>query len=133
MAHVRLNDVTVEYPIFTPHTQSLKTSIFGRLGGTISKHNDSVIVRALNHLTLELEDGDRLGIVGPNGAGKTTLLRVISRIYEPQKGIIDISGTISCFTDLTLGMDPEATGWENIIFRCVFMGLTFAQARAMSP
>jgi ABC-type polysaccharide/polyol phosphate transport system ATPase subunit len=132
MAHVQLNNVTVEYPIFTQHTQSLKTSILGRLGGTLSKHNNTVIVRALNNLTMELKDGDRLGIVGPNGAGKTTLLRVISRIYEPQIGTADINGSISSFTDLTLGMDPEANGWENITFRCVFMGLTFARARELS-
>jgi len=122
----------VEYPIFTQHTQSLKTSILGRLGGTLSTHNATVIVRALDNLTLDLQDGDRLGIIGPNGAGKTTLLRVISRIYEPQKGEVDIEGSISTFTDLTLGMDPEATGWENITFRCVFMGLTFARARELS-
>ena len=133
MALVKLNNVTVEYPIFTQHTQSIKTSMLARLGGTLSKHNDTVIVCALDKLTIELNDGDRLGIVGPNGAGKTTLLRVISRIYEPQIGTVEINGSISTFTDLTLGMDLEATGWENIIFRCVFMGLTFAQGQELSP
>jgi ABC-type polysaccharide/polyol phosphate transport system ATPase subunit len=133
MALIRLKNVTVSYPIFTQHTQSLKTALLSRLGGTIANYNDTVIVQALNNLNLELKDGDRLGIVGPNGAGKTTLLRVASRVYEPQSGTVEIEGSVSCFTDLTLGMDPEATGWENIIFRCIFMGLTFTEARQISP
>jgi ABC-type polysaccharide/polyol phosphate transport system ATPase subunit len=133
MTQIKLSNVTVEYPIFTSHTRSLKTALFGRLGGTIAKFNDTIIVRALNNLTLELGEGDRLGIVGHNGAGKTTFLRVAAGIYEPQHGHVEIQGSISSLPDFTLGMDLEATGWDNIIFRCVFMGLTFAEARERSP
>jgi ABC-type polysaccharide/polyol phosphate transport system ATPase subunit len=133
MALIKFENVTVEYPIFTSHTRSLKTALLGRIGGTLAKHNATVIVRALENINLELNDGDRLGIVGHNGAGKTTLLRVASRIYEPQIGFAEIDGSVSSFTDLTLGMDTEATGWENIIFRGVVMGLTFAEAREISP
>jgi ABC-type polysaccharide/polyol phosphate transport system ATPase subunit len=44
-----------------------------------------------------------------------------------------IDGSISSFTDITLGMDGEATGWANIILRCVFLGMSFRQARAAAP
>ena len=44
-----------------------------------------------------------------------------------------IEGSISSFTDMTLGMDPKLTGWENIIFRCVFLGLSFREAKRLSP
>jgi len=133
MARIKLDNVTIEYPIFTSHTRSLKTALIGRLGGTLAKFHDTIIVRALDNITLELGEGDRLGLVGHNGAGKTTFLRVAAGIYEPQRGSVDIEGSISSLTDITLGMDPEATGWENIIFRCIFMGLTFAEARERSP
>src|SRR5262245_8251580 len=113
MALVRFNNVTLDYPIFTSHTRSIKTALFSRLGGKLANHNNTIIVRALEDISLELRDGDRLAIVGHNGAGKTTLLRVASRIYEPQSGTVEINGDVSSFTDLTLGMDPEATGWEN--------------------
>ena len=133
MAYVSLSHVIVDFPIFSSRTRSLRTSVFTGLGGRIATHDQTVIVRALDNVSLKLQDGDRLGIVGLNGAGKTTLLRAISRVYSPQAGTLEISGKISSFTDITLGMDPEATGWQNIIFRCVFLGLTFADAKALAP
>ena len=133
MVHVLLDDVSVEYPIYTPHTRALKTVVVSRLGGQLAAHNRTTIVRALSGVSLDLEAGDRLCVVGHNGCGKTTLLRVISGAYEPQSGKVDIAGSVSSFTDITLGMDPEATGWENINFRCIFMGMTFAEARRLAP
>ena len=90
-------------------------------------------MRALDGIDLELKDGDRLGLIGHNGSGKTTLLRVLAGVYPPSGGSASIEGSISSFTDLTLGMDPEATGWENIIFRCAFMGMSFREAKRLSP
>jgi ABC-type polysaccharide/polyol phosphate transport system ATPase subunit len=133
MARVCLQDVSVEFPIYTPHTRALKSSIFTGLGGRLAAHNETVIGRALEDITLDLKDGDRLGLIGHNGAGKTTLLRVISSVYPPVSGKVEVFGRLASYTDMALGMDPEATGWQNIVFRCVFMGLTFAEAKALSP
>jgi ABC-type polysaccharide/polyol phosphate transport system ATPase subunit len=58
---------------------------------------------------------------------------VLAGVYPPERGFATIDGSVSSFTDITLGMDPESTGWENIIFRCVFMGLSFEQAKKLSP
>lgn len=133
MVHVCLKGVTLDYPLFTSHTHSLRKEVVTRLGGRVAAHDRTVFIRALDDLDLELRASDRLGLVGSNGAGKTTLLRVIAGVYQPQFGEVDISGRISSFTDMTLGMDLEATGWENIILRCVFLGLTFSEARKLSP
>jgi ABC-type polysaccharide/polyol phosphate transport system ATPase subunit len=133
MVHVVLDDVSVEYPIYTSHTRALKTVVISRLGGQLAAHNQTTVVRALSGISLDLEAGDRLCVMGHNGSGKTTLLRVLSGAYQPQIGEVDIAGTVSSFTDITLGMDPEATGWDNIIFRCIFMGMTFAEARQLAP
>jgi ABC-type polysaccharide/polyol phosphate transport system ATPase subunit len=133
MAHICLRDVTVSFPIFTQHTRSIKTAVLSKIGGSLSAHNDTIIVQALRNVSLELRDGDRLGVVGHNGAGKTTFLRVISGVYPPRSGEAIIEGKVSSFTDITLGMDPEATGWQNIIFRSVFLGSTFAEAQALAP
>jgi len=58
---------------------------------------------------------------------------VLAGVYPPRPGAATIEGSISSFTDITLGMDPEATGWDNIIFRCLFMGLSLREAKRLSP
>jgi lipopolysaccharide transport system ATP-binding protein len=60
--------------------------------------------------------------VGHNGAGKTTLLRVLSGIYHPTMGEIRIKGAITSLINISLGIDAEATGRENIRLRAVMMG-----------
>jgi len=57
---------------------------------------------------------------------------VLAGVYAPGLGSAEIEGSISSFTDITLGMDPESTGWENIIFRSIFMGLSFQEAKRRS-
>jgi ABC-type polysaccharide/polyol phosphate transport system ATPase subunit len=133
MARIALRGVTVAFPIFSSHTRSIRTAVLSRLGGSLAAHNDTVIVRALVNISLDLADGDRLGLVGANGAGKTTFLRVISGVYPALDGEVIVEGKVTSFTDIGLGMDLEASGWQNIIFRCVFLGLTFAQAKALAP
>jgi ABC-2 type transport system ATP-binding protein/lipopolysaccharide transport system ATP-binding protein len=85
---------------------------------------------ALRDISMQINDGDRLGLIGRNGAGKSTLLRVLSGVYEPPIGRTVISGTVSSLTDIAMGMDPEATGYENILLRSVFLGVSVKQAHA---
>jgi ABC-2 type transport system ATP-binding protein/lipopolysaccharide transport system ATP-binding protein len=135
MASIVLDRVTVEFPIYNARKRSLKAELIRRaVGGRIQSDDDSrVSVVALRDISLMLKDGDRLGLVGHNGAGKSTLLRVLSRVYEPPVGHAEIKGTISSLTDLTMGMDPEATGYENILLRSIFLGVPIKQARQMVP
>lgn len=133
MASISLKNVSLRYPIYEQKARSAKQMLLTRLGGSISTHEDIVVVDALRNVNLELRDGDRLGIVGHNGAGKTTLLRVLAEVYEPQGGEVVVEGKSSSLVDITLGMDPEATGWDNIIFRCIFMGQTHKKALELSP
>ncbi len=133
MARITLKNVVVDFPIVNASSQSLQLRLFQSLGGKLTSHHKTVVVRALDGVDLTLGDGDRVGIIGHNGSGKTTLLRVLAGVYQPGQGSATIEGSISSFTDLTLGMDPESTGWENIIFRCAFMGMSFREARRRTP
>jgi ABC-type polysaccharide/polyol phosphate transport system ATPase subunit len=133
MASITLNNVSLRYPVFTPQGRAIKSNLLSRLGGTVTTDAHATYVQALKSLDLELGDGDRLGIIGHNGSGKTTLLRVLSGIYEPQEGTVDVNGKVSCFVDITLGMDVDCTGWENIALRGAFMGLTFDESKALAP
>jgi ABC-type polysaccharide/polyol phosphate transport system ATPase subunit len=133
MARIILKKAVVDFPIVNASSQSLQLRLYQSLGGKLTSHHKTVVIRALDGVDLSLADGDRIGIIGHNGSGKTTLLRVLAGVYQPAPGSAAIEGSISSFTDLTLGMDPESTGWENIIFRCAFMGMSFREARRRTP
>ncbi|MEO0551193.1 MAG: ATP-binding cassette domain-containing protein [Pseudomonadota bacterium] len=91
------------------------------VGGTLRSERTNTI-RALDRVSLSLRDGDRLGLLGSNGAGKTTLLKTIAGILPPVSGEIRTEGVISPLTSIMLGLDGEATGYENIRIRGRFMG-----------
>ena len=79
-------------------------------------------VCALKNINLEINPGDRVGIIGHNGAGKSTMLRLLAGIYEPTLGRCEVEGRISSLFDLMLGFEPEASGWENIRYRGYLQG-----------
>jgi len=133
MAYICLQQVDITFPIVNATSNSLQLTLYEKLGGELRHFQNVTVVRALKDINLELRNGDRLGLVGSNGSGKTTLLRVLAGIYPPTAGHADIQGKVSSLADITLGMDVEATGWDNIKFRCAFLGLSFKEAEALAP
>jgi ABC-2 type transport system ATP-binding protein/lipopolysaccharide transport system ATP-binding protein len=125
MAHLRLSDVFVEFPIYQGASRSLKLSLLASsTSGNLGRDAlNRVNVCALNDISFELHDGDRLGLLGANGSGKTTLLKVLAGIYRPTRGRFSASGQVSALLDASVGLNPEATGRENIILRGMYMGI----------
>ena len=125
MAHISIENLTVEFAIFGANARSLKNKILAQATGgrVMSGAHDVITVRAIDGLNLEINDGDRVGLVGHNGSGKTTLLRVLAGIYKPNGGAIAIEGQVGALLDSTAGMDPESTGIENIYLRGYMMGM----------
>lgn len=122
------HDAWVEFPIFDAKSRSLKKAFLGKAGGAIGRNSsDVVVVEALREVTLSLREGDRVGLLGHNGAGKSTLLRLLSGIYEPTRGSARICGRVAPVFDLGVGMDPEISGFENIVVRGLFLGQTRKQ------
>jgi ABC-type polysaccharide/polyol phosphate transport system ATPase subunit len=124
---IRLTDVGVDFVLYQGSARSLKKAAFRTtVGGLIgSRTNDErTVVRALSHISLTVNDGDRLALIGHNGAGKSTLLRVIAGIYRPTSGEIAVQGRRVPLFDISLGADEEGTGRENILVRGLLMGLT---------
>jgi lipopolysaccharide transport system ATP-binding protein len=126
MAHICADGISVEFPIWSPSRRSLKTAVLrATTGGRLARETSTrVMIQALCDLSFEFSRGDRIGLVGHNGSGKTTLLRVLTGIYEPVRGRLDVAGRVSSLLDLSLGMDHEGTGYENIVLRGVLMGLS---------
>ena len=128
---IETRDAWVEFPIFDAKTRSLKKAVLGKAGGAIGRTDDNVVViEALRDITMSLKMGDRVGLVGHNGAGKSTLLRLLSGIYEPTRGMAIVNGRVAPVFDLGVGMDPDTTGYENIIIRGMFLGQTRKQMAA---
>lgn len=126
MSLIEFKNVCVDFPIYNANGRSLKKRLIqvatgGQLG---SDEQGRVVVRALEDLTFTLRDGDRVGLLGHNGAGKSTLLRLLSSVYEPSSGTALIEGDIGSLIDISLGIDPEATGRENIFLRGGILGMT---------
>ncbi len=126
MARISIHDLTVEFSIFGANARSLKNTVLAQAtGGRIMPGARNIItVRAIDQLTLEINEGDRLGIVGHNGAGKSTLLRVLAGIYKPVSGSVRIEGKVGTLLDPSAGIDLEATGVENIYLRGRILGMS---------
>lgn len=131
MVSIDTYNACVDFPIFDAKSRSLKKAVMSSAGGKIGQNaSNTVVVEALRDINLHLREGDRVGLVGHNGAGKSTLLRLLSGIYEPTRGVADVRGRVAPVFDLGVGMDPEISGYENIIIRGLFLGQTRKQMKA---
>ena len=133
-------DIHVEFPLYDPRSRSLKYSLglgpitkgLNRLasrtlnvGGQIGVGEaGKVVIKALDGVSFEIREGDRIALLGHNGSGKTTLLRTLAGIYEPVSGEMRTTGRVFPLFDLQLGMDQDATGIENIWMRGKMLGLS---------
>ena len=131
MANIDIRGLTVQFPVYGADQRSLKLHITSAVGGVLGRKGATSppMVTALKNVTVQLKEGDRLGLVGHNGAGKTTLLRTIAGAYAPDEGVVQIDGKVASLLDLMTGMDPFATGLENIKLRGLVMGLSNKQVK----
>lgn len=110
---------------------SKKLTMRGAGGGSLfdlalllkKKREEAKSFWALRDVSFEVGQGELLGVVGPNGAGKTTLLRVISRIYEPTSGRIDVEGRVVPLLQIGSGFHFDLTGRDNIFVNAALLGV----------
>jgi ABC-type polysaccharide/polyol phosphate transport system ATPase subunit len=131
MSSITLERVAVSFPIYGGSARSLKNRLVsGATGGRIgSDQRARTTIDALRNISLSVQHGERVALIGHNGAGKTTLLRVLAGIYPPQQGRLVVVGRVAPLFDIGLGIDPDATGYENIRLRGLYLGLSNKQVK----
>ena len=122
MNFIKMANVCVRYPI----SQGTRKFIFtdpksDGIGGKIDRNKR--YVEALSDFSLNISEGDRIGVIGHNGAGKSSLLRVLSGILEPTSGSIQINGNVCPLLNIGLGINQDLSGFENIILRGLYLGI----------
>ena len=124
---IRVKHLHKSFKLPTERAWGLKQAIFNRLKG-IKGFKEQKVLRGLD---FEVKKGEFLGIVGRNGSGKSTLLKVLSGIYVPEKGDVEIYGTLVPFIELGVGFNPELTGRENIYLNGALLGFSNAEVDEM--
>ena len=133
-SEVRLENASVIFPVFSGRDLSLKNAILNRSirSNLRSDQNGVVLISALTEVSLSIRPGERVGVVGHNGSGKSSLLRLLSKIYSPTAGIAQIHGSVASLLNVSLGLDQELTGRENLIFRLTLLGLNNNEVETLS-
>lgn len=122
-ASIDLQKINIKFPFKDRAISSLRSKLVSlmEISNVHVEHAHRLDVHALKDINLHIEEGERIGLIGENGSGKSTLLKVLAGVLHPTSGDIDIVGHVNSIFDPSLGMDPEASGLENILIRCMLM------------
>ncbi len=113
--------------VLTDGARTLGRRLTGRHVDTPGRREQ---IWALRNLTLEVHDGERLGVIGRNGAGKSTLLKILSRITEPTEGRVRLRGRVGSLLEVGTGFHSELSGRENIFLNGTILGMSGREVRA---
>jgi ABC-type polysaccharide/polyol phosphate transport system ATPase subunit len=120
---IRVENVTQRFRVIHERPDSLR-ELFSSFFRQKSVYSD---FEALKNVSLDIPEGQTLGLIGRNGSGKSTLLKVIAGVYRPSAGRVHVDGTLAPLIELGAGFHHELTGRENILLNGLLMGYSKAQ------
>jgi ABC-type polysaccharide/polyol phosphate transport system ATPase subunit len=106
---MRLEDITLEYPVPRQYRK------------------EAILPSGVREISLEVKQGEVLGIIGRNGSGKSTLLKMMAGVFPPDSGTISTRGSVSLLAGVGVGFHKELTGRENAYLYGALMGRTTEQ------
>mgnify|MGYP002628483462 CR=1 FL=1 len=110
---IRLRGATVRIPVVADQARSLKTTLIRSVtGGSFLRSRRGTEVLALDQLILDIYHGERIALIGHNGAGKSTFLRLISGIYVPSDGEVQVSVEVFPMLHKSFVTSPELSGLQ---------------------
>lgn len=89
-------------------------------------------LNALSNISMNIGQGETVGIIGDNGAGKSTLMKLIAGVTYPTKGNIEVAGRVAPLIELGAGFHHELTGYENIFLNSAILGMHKAEIEEVS-
>jgi ABC-type polysaccharide/polyol phosphate transport system ATPase subunit len=122
-ALVSVKDISVTYRSFPGLTNSLKFELLNRSKRSVIDH------AALKNISLDIFEGEVLGILGKNGAGKSTLAKVIAGMLRPQHGWVTTYGKVATMIELSAGINQDMTPYENVRLNSAINGLKLKDSR----
>ncbi len=117
---IKVQDLSIAFELAQEKTETLKEFVIRRLKKNY--HVDKFY--ALEHVSLDIQRGEAVGLIGKNGCGKSTLLKTIAGVYYPTAGSVKVNGSIAPLIELGAGFDPDLTARENIFLNGAIMGNT---------
>jgi len=116
---IRLEDVSKDYKLYARDFDRVREILTGKPCHQLSA--------ALQDVSLQVREGEVVGVVGRNGAGKSTLLKVLANTLQVSRGSVDVRGRIAALLELGASFHPEMSGHDNIYLYCSIQGLNKAE------
>jgi lipopolysaccharide transport system ATP-binding protein len=120
---IRLENVSKDYKMYARDFDRVREIVSGKPCHQLSA--------ALQDVSLQVREGEVVGVVGRNGAGKSTLLKVLANTLQVSTGVVEVRGRISALLELGASFHPEMSGHENIYLYCSIQGLSKAETDAI--
>lgn len=120
---IQVRELRKSFQLSTSGSASLKTALLWW------KRRGQKKLDVLKGISFEVHPGECVAVIGRNGAGKSTLLSLLARVYKPTSGSVEMQGRIAPLLELGAGFHADLTGYENIFFNGVILGLTRQEMR----
>lgn len=115
---IKIEDVSIRFNLSREKVDSLKDFLIRKVKGQIVYDE----FWALEHINLDIERGDAVGLIGLNGSGKSTLLKTIAGVLKPTTGKVTVRGTMAPLIELGAGFDMDLTARENVFLNGAILG-----------